>query len=89
MKNIIENLFYDYQQTEEYVKDFKNMPRREDIQAARDRLVKPIAEQDRKAGNELDDLLTGALCAIEDFAFVQGFKYAMRLRNECNIQEVV
>lgn len=84
MENIIEKLFFDYQQTEEYAEDFKNMPGKEAIQAAQDKFVEPVFKKDFKAGDELDRILTSALCAMEDFAFVQGFKYAMRLRDECN-----
>lgn len=85
MSKIISNLFYDYQQTDEYTKEFDNMSRKEDVQAAQDTFVEPLSKEDFEKGNAADNILTGALTAMEDFGFEQGFKYAMRLRDECNI----
>ena len=83
MENIIEKLFFDYQQTEEYAQDFDTMPGKEAIRAAQDKFVE-TTKDDYGVYDKLDIILTNALCAMEDFGFVQGFKYAMRLRNECN-----
>ena len=83
MENIIEKLFFDYQQTEEYAQDFDTMPGKDAIRAAQDKFVEPFKE-DYGSWNKRDNVLTGALCAMEDFGFVQGFKFAMRLRDECN-----
>lgn len=85
MSKIISNLFFDYQQTDEYAKELDNMARKEDVQAAQDTFVEPLSKEDHKKGSAADDVLTSALTAMEDFGFEQGFKYAMRLRDECNI----
>lgn len=83
MQEIIDKIFYDYQQTEEYAQAFKQIPRRAEIQAAEDTLAE-LSNNDPAVYDELDRIFGGALCAMEDFGFVQGFKFAMRLRNECN-----
>ncbi len=82
---IIKTLFFDYQQSEEYTKAFRNMPRKNDVQTAYDTFVDSVFKKDFREGDRLDCILMGALTAMEDFGFTQGFKYAMRLRNECNI----
>lgn len=83
MENTIEKLFYDYQQSEEYVKAYKTMPRLNDISVARDTIVAPEFKKSFEAGDKIECVFTGALGAVESFGFVQGFKYAMRLRAEC------
>ncbi len=82
---MIENLYLDYIQTEEYGEAEKNMSRREKVDAARDIFVEPAYKRDFKEGSNLEFIFTGAISAIEQFGFEQGFKYAMRLRNECNV----
>ena len=37
---IIKTLFFDYQQSEEYTKAFRNMPRKNDVQTAYDNLCR-------------------------------------------------
>ena len=83
MQEIINKLFYEYQQTEEYAQDFDTMPGKDAIRAAQDKFVEPFRD-DYDSWNKRDNVLTGALSTMEDFGFVQGFKFAMRLRNECN-----
>ena len=87
MKNIIRELFYDYQQTEEYTKEFENMLDRADIETAQETFVTPIFKKDYATGNALDCILTRALTTQEVFGFEQGFKFAMRLRDACNGSE--
>ena len=84
MQGIISNLFFDYQQTDEYAKEFDNMSRKEDVQAAQDTFVEPLSKEDFEKDNAADNILAGALTAMADFGFEQGFKYAMRLRDECS-----
>jgi len=84
MKNIIRELFYDYQQAEEYVKEFENMPGKQYIEAAQETFVTPTFKNDYDKGSALDSILKRALSTMEDFAFEQGFKFAMRLRDACD-----
>lgn len=83
MRTTIEKLFFDFQQTDEYIKAYNDMPRLKELQAAQDTFVCPAFERSFEEGNKLDCILTGALDAAQDFGFVLGFKYAMRLRDEC------
>lgn len=85
MQGIISNLLCDYRQSDEYAKEFKNMAHKEDVQAAQDTFVEPLSKEDYEKCCVAADILITALTAMEDFGFEQGFKYAMRLRDECNI----
>ena len=87
MKNIIRDLFYDYQQTQEYTKEFENMPGKQYIEAAQETFVTPTFKNDYDKGSALESILTRALSTMEVFAFEQGFKFAMRLRDACNGSE--
>ena len=82
---MIENLYLDYIQTKEYGKAVRNMTRGENVKEAHDIFVEPAYKRDFKEGSNLEFIFTGAISAIEQFGFEQGFKYAMRLRNECNV----
>ena len=82
---MIEILYSDYIQTEEYTKAADKMKRKECVKAARDMFIEPIYEKDFKDGSNAEGIFLGATSAIEQFGFEQGFKYAMRLRDECNI----
>lgn len=81
---MIEKLYLDYIQTEEYGEAARNMTRGEKVKEARDIFVEPAYKRDFKEGSNLEFIFTGAISAIEQFGFEQGFKYAMRLREVCD-----
>ena len=62
LQEIIEKLFFDYQQTEEYAKEFNSVPKKAEIQMAQDAFVKPAFEKSFEQGDKLDEVLTTALC---------------------------
>ena len=85
MENIIEILMDGYRKTQEYTKKSIDMLYQTDIQTAQDTFVTPAFEKDFETGNNLDNILTVALTAMEDFGFRQGFKCALKLAAECEL----
>ncbi len=85
MENIIEILLDRYRETQEYAKNSVDIFHQTDIQTAQDTFVTPAFEKDFETGDRLDNILTGALTAMEDFGFRQGFKCALKLAAECEL----
>lgn len=75
MESIIKNNYFEYSQTEEYAREqdaFDTIA----YHNGYERLVKDFDDE---------PFFVGAVAESEQFGFIQGFKYAMRLCKECNI----
>ncbi len=81
MESIIEYLFLEWQQTEE-LKDEEETAGKEET-ALRKQILDPIYKADFKRGSYFEDLLVSAFERNQFLGFRQGFKLAMRLKEEC------
>ena len=72
MKTLVRQLFYDYQDTEEYMKESEGHRR------SYDRAYKFFVKLP-----EDEEMFIGAIVEREDFAFSQGVKFAFNFMREC------
>ena len=80
MKNVIMDLFYDYQQTEEYAEEMKRFEKDNSaVQNGYDFFVRPLYNNKDSGAYEAEDAYVSAMTATENFAFEQGYRYAMKL----------
>lgn len=73
--NLIRNIFLEYSQSEEYTEAYNDK-----LESYFDKAHKHLAKD-----SDSEDLLVALSAKNEEFGFVQGFKYAMRLSKECGV----
>lgn len=83
-ENLIGKIYDEISQTEDFISE-ENKTESIAKDTFRRALLEPIIKTDFSKGYDLDILFIQALCEKEKFGFIQGFKYAMKLKKECDM----
>lgn len=87
MSKIIEEIFEDYIFTDEYTESCNEYEKTHETFAKayatyRD-LIQSEVDQNKNEGLEKEDIISTVMVECEKRSFIQGFKLAMQLREEC------